>query len=59
MKKMFAVMIVIAMAVAACGKKKEPAAPKTDMGSGSAMAPAGDGSATAPAGGETTPAPAN
>lgn len=57
MKKMFAVMIVIAMAAAACGKKAAPAAPKTDMGSGSAMAPAGDGSA-APAGGETPP-PAN
>lgn len=58
MKKMFAVMIVIAMAAAACGKKAAPAAPKTDMGSGSAAtAPAGDGSA-APAGGET-PAPAN
>lgn len=58
MKKMFAVMIVIAMAVAACGKKSAPAAPKGgDMGSGagSAMAPAGDGSATAPAGGETPP----
>jgi hypothetical protein len=55
MKKMFAVMIVIAMAVAACGKKSAPATPKTDMGSGSAMAPAGDGSATAPAGGETPP----
>jgi len=58
MKKMFAVMIVIAMAVAACGKKKAPEAPKTDTGSAAPMAPAGDGSA-APAGGETPPPPAN
>jgi predicted small lipoprotein YifL len=58
MKKMFTVMIVIAMAVAACGKKKAPEAPKGDMGSAApATAPAGDGSA-APAGGETPP-PAN
>jgi uncharacterized membrane protein len=58
MKKMFAVMIVIAMAVAACGKKTAPAAPKGgDMGSGSATAPAGgDTGSAAPAGGET-PAP--
>ena len=58
MKKMFAVMIVIAMAVAACGKKTAPAAPKGgDTGSGTpTTAPAGDGSAAAPAGGET-PAP--
>lgn len=60
MKKMFIVMIVVAMAVgAACGgKKKAPMGPtggSGDMGSGSAAAPAGDGSA-APAGGETPPA---
>lgn len=61
MKKMFIVMIVVAMAVgAACGgKKKAPTGPtggSGEMGSGSAAAPAGDGSAAAPAGGETPPA---
>ena len=60
MKKMFIVMIVVAMAVgAACGKKKAPAGP-TGPGSadpaGSAAAPA-EGSGTAPAG--ETPPPAN
>jgi predicted small lipoprotein YifL len=54
MKKMFAVMIVIAMAVAACGKKAAPVAPKQDTGSGTPAAPAGDGSA-APAGGDAPP----
>ena len=58
MKKMFIVMIVVAMAVgAACGKKKAPAGP-TGPGSaetGSATAPA-DGSAAGSA--EATPPPA-
>ena len=44
MKKLFVIVAVVAMSVAACGKKKAPAAPeKKDMGS--ATAPAGDGSA--------------
>lgn len=59
MKKLMIAVAVVAMSVAACGKKKAPAAPKTDNGSatmpagdgsGSAATPAGDGSA-APAGG--------
>lgn len=55
MKKMLIAVAVVAMSVAACGKKKAPAAPKTDTGS--ATAPAGDGSATAPAGdGSAAPA---
>jgi len=56
MKKLFVIVAVVAMSVAACGKKKAPAAPeKKDMGS--ATAPAGDGSA-APAGdGSAAPAP--
>lgn len=48
MKKMFIVMIVVAMAVAACGKKAAPVAPP---GPGSA-----DGSAAAPADGSAAPA---
>ena len=48
MKKMMIVLAVVAMAFAACGKKKDAAAPTPPAGDGSA-APAGDGSA-APAG---------
>lgn len=43
MKKMIIVVATVAMAFAACGKKKDAAKPTTDMGS--ATAPAGsDGS---------------
>ncbi len=55
MKKMMIVVAVVAMAFAACGKKKDAAVPTPPAGEGSAM-PAGDGSA-APAGdGSAAPA---
>jgi predicted small lipoprotein YifL len=57
MKKMFIVMVVVAMAIAACGKKQAPAKPAA--GSGDQMAPPAGGSDTKPAegaGGETPPA---
>ena len=60
MKKMFIVMIVVAMAVgAACGKKKAPEAPKggSDM-TAPAGSNAGSGEGSAAGGGETPP-PAN
>lgn len=47
MKKMFIVMIVAVMAVSACGKKKDPAAPTPP--------PAGDTTTPPPAGDTTTP----
>ncbi|HWU86685.1 MAG TPA: hypothetical protein VN253_05400 [Kofleriaceae bacterium] len=59
MKKMFIVMIVVAMAVgAACGgkKKAEPAAPKA--GSGEMAPAAGSGEAGSAAGSGEAPPPA-
>jgi hypothetical protein len=57
MKKLFIVMIVAAMAVAACGGKKAAPAQPTGTGSAATMPADGsaDGSAAAPAGGETPP----
>lgn len=49
MKKMMIVVAVVAMSFAACGKKKDAAAPMTPAADPATTAPAGDGSA-APAG---------
>jgi hypothetical protein len=57
MKKMLIVMMVVAMAVAACGKKQAPAQPKTDT-TAPAAGSAGSGDATkAPTEEGKTPAP--
>jgi hypothetical protein len=56
MKKMFIVMVVVAMAIAACGKKQAPAKPAAGSDQ---MAPPAAGSDMKPAdgaGGETPPA---
>jgi hypothetical protein len=50
MKKIWIVMIVAAMAIAACGKKQTPAKPMDDKGS--AMDPAKPGEGSAPMEGE-------
>jgi hypothetical protein len=52
MKKIAIVLFVVATALAACGKKKDPATPATTTGSGDmgSAAPMG-GSGDAPAGG--------
>ncbi len=56
MKKMIIVVATVAMAFAACGKKKDAAKPTTDMGS--ATAPAGsDAAGSDAAGSDATPAP--
>lgn len=56
MKKMFIVMIVVAMAVGACGKKKDPAMAKPADTTTTTPPPAGDGAGTQPAEGTTPPA---
>jgi predicted small lipoprotein YifL len=49
MKKLFTVMMVAAFALSACGKKKEPAAPKPAEGE---MAKPAEGEGAKPAEGE-------
>lgn len=58
MKKMFVVVAVVAMAFAACGKKKDAAKPAAGSDMGSATAPAGSDAGSAAGSGEAAPAPA-
>jgi len=58
MKKMLIVVATVAMAFAACGKKKDAAKPAAGSDMGSATAPAGDGSAAgSDAGSAAAPTP--
>lgn len=58
MKKMMIVVATVALAFAACGKKKDPAAPTGGSDMGSATAPAGsDAAGSGAADGSAAPAP--
>ncbi len=57
MKKMMIVVATVALAFAACGKKKDPAAPAAGSDMGSATAPAGSDAGSGAADGSAAPAP--